>query len=76
MSQAMRFRGILRRLAIVDEGFVGDQAGLVLGAPGVRGLDPRTAALVRVGVLAAIGAPKVCLEWGSSQARGRAGGPR
>ncbi len=68
MSQAMRFQGILRRLAIVDEGFVGDQAGLVIGLPGVRVLDPRTAALVRVGVLAAIGAPEVCLEWSSSQA--------
>ena len=56
------------RLAIVDEGFVGDQAGLMLGPPGGRVLDPKTAALVRVGVLAAIGAPEVCLEWGSSQA--------
>jgi hypothetical protein len=37
MSQAMRFQGILRRLAIVDEGFVGDQAGLVFGLPGVAG---------------------------------------
>ena len=68
MGQAVRYQEILRRLAIVDEGFVGDYAGLVLGAPGVRGLDPRTAALVRVGVLAAIGAPEVCLEWSSSQA--------
>ena len=65
----MRYQEILRRLAIVDEGFVGDQAGLVLGLPpGVRALDPKTAALVRVGVLAAIGAPEVCLEWSSSQA--------
>ena len=31
-------------------------------------LDPKTAALVRVGVLAAIGAPEVCLEWGSIHA--------
>ena len=68
MSQAMRFQGILRRLAIVDEGFVGDQAGLVLGLPGVHVLDPKTAAPVRVGVLAATGAPEVCLEWSSSQA--------
>jgi alkylhydroperoxidase/carboxymuconolactone decarboxylase family protein YurZ len=68
MGQAVRYQEILRRLAIVDEGFVGDQAGLVLDRPGVRVLDPRTAALVRVGVLAAIGAPEVCLEWSSSQA--------
>jgi len=64
----MRYQEILRRLAIVDEGFVGDQAGLVLGPDGARVLDLKTAALVRVGVLAAIGAPEVCLEWSSSQA--------
>jgi hypothetical protein len=68
MSQAMRFQGILRRLAIVDEGFAGDYVGLVLDRPGVRVLDPRTRALMRAGVLAAIGAPEVCLEWSSSQA--------
>ena len=68
MGRAVRYQEILRRLAIVDEGFVGDQAGLVLDPPGVRALDPKTAALVRVGVLAAIGAPEVCLEWSSSQA--------
>jgi alkylhydroperoxidase/carboxymuconolactone decarboxylase family protein YurZ len=59
---------VRRRLAIVDEGFVGDQAGLGLGLPGPGVLDSRTAALVRVGVLAAIGAPEVCLEWSASQA--------
>jgi alkylhydroperoxidase/carboxymuconolactone decarboxylase family protein YurZ len=68
MDPAVRYQEILRRLAIVDEGFVGDQAGLMLGPPGVRILDPKTAALVRVGVLAAIGAPEVCREWSSSQA--------
>jgi len=68
MGRAVRFEEILRRLAVVDEGFVGDQAGLVLGLPGACGLDSRTAALVRVGALAAIGAPEVCLEWSSSQA--------
>ena len=68
MGRAVRYQEILRRLAIVDEGFVGDWAGLVLGPSGVRGLDTKTAALVRVGVLAAIGAPEVCLEWSSSQA--------
>ena len=57
MGRAVRYQEILRRLAIVDEGFVGDQAGLVLGPPGVQDLDPKTAALVRVGALAAIGAP-------------------
>lgn len=64
----MRYQEILRRLAIVDEGFIGDHAGLAPGLTGVWGLDPKTAALVRVGSLAAIGAPEVCLEWSSSQA--------
>jgi len=68
MSQAVRFQEILRRLAIVDEGFVGDQAGLALGLPAAGVLDPKTAALARVGALAAIGAPEVCLEWSASQA--------
>ena len=68
MGQAVRHQEILRRLAIVDEKFVGDQAGLGLGLPEARVLDPKIAALVRVGVLAAIGAPEVCLEWSSSQA--------
>jgi 4-carboxymuconolactone decarboxylase len=68
MDPAVRYQEILRRLAIVDEGFVGDHAGLVLGPAGVRVLDTKTAALVRVGVLEAIGAPEVCLEWSSSHA--------
>ena len=68
MAQMMRFREILRRLAIVDEGFADDQAGLGLGLRESWALDPRTAALVRVGALAAIGSPEVCLEWSTSQA--------
>jgi alkylhydroperoxidase/carboxymuconolactone decarboxylase family protein YurZ len=68
MGRTVGYQEILRRLAIVDEAFVGDQAGLVLGLPGAQVLDPKTAALVRVGVLAAIGAPEVCLEWSSSHA--------
>ena len=68
MDRVVSYQEVLRRLAIVDEGFVGDQAGLVLDPPGAGVLDPKTAALVRVGVLAAIGAPEVCLEWSSSRA--------
>ena len=51
MSQTVRFQEILRRLAIIDEGFVEDQAGLELGLPSAQVLDPKTAALVRVGAL-------------------------
>ena len=53
MAQTVKFQEILRRLAIIDEGFVEDQAGLGLGLRGDWVLDPKTAALVRVGALAA-----------------------
>lgn len=68
MSQTATFRDVLRRLAIIDEGFVEDHAGLGFGLPGTRPLDPKTAALVQVGALVAIGSPPVCLEWGTSRA--------
>jgi alkylhydroperoxidase/carboxymuconolactone decarboxylase family protein YurZ len=67
MNQTVRFQEILRRLAIIDEGFVEDQAGLELGLPASL-LDPKTAALVRVGALVAIGSPGVCLEWSTTRA--------
>jgi alkylhydroperoxidase/carboxymuconolactone decarboxylase family protein YurZ len=68
MGQTVRFQEILRRLAIIDEGFVADHAGLGLGLPASRCLDPKTAALVRVGALAAIGSPGACLEWSTARA--------
>ena len=68
MGQIARFQEILRKLAIIDEGFAEDQAGLGLGLPGSRLLDPKTAALVRVGALVAIGSPPACLEWSSTRA--------
>jgi hypothetical protein len=46
----------------------GDQAGLGLGMPADWALDAKTAALVRVGALAAIGSPEVCLEWSATRA--------
>ena len=68
MGQTARFQEILRRMAIIDEAFVEDHAGLALGLPASRCLDPKTAALVRVGALAAIGSPEVCLEWSTTRA--------
>jgi hypothetical protein len=68
MGQIMRFQEILRKLAIIDEGFLADQARLGLDPAGPTALDAKTAALVRVGVLAAIGAPAVGLEWGTTRA--------
>jgi alkylhydroperoxidase/carboxymuconolactone decarboxylase family protein YurZ len=58
----------LRKLAIIDERIVEGQAGLSLALPTSELLDPKTAALVQLGVLVAIGAPSVCLEWGTSRA--------
>jgi alkylhydroperoxidase/carboxymuconolactone decarboxylase family protein YurZ len=68
MGRTVQHEEILRRLAIIDERFVEDQAGLGLGLDTARVLDPKTAALVRVGALAAIGSPAVCLEWASARA--------
>jgi LuxR family transcriptional regulator, maltose regulon positive regulatory protein len=49
MSQTARFRETLRKLAMIDEGFVKDEAGLALGPAGTSALDPKTAALLQVG---------------------------
>ena len=68
MGQTVRFEEILRRLAIIDETFVEDQAGLGLGLPGSALLDRKTAALVQMGALVAIGSPAVCLEGGVGRA--------
>jgi 4-carboxymuconolactone decarboxylase len=52
----------------IDEGFVEDQAGLGLGLAGTSPLDPKTAALLQVGVSVALGSPAVCLEWSAGRA--------
>ena len=70
MGQAVSFQEVLRRLAIIDERCVEDQAGLSLALPTPALLDPKTAALVQVGVLVALGSPAVCLEWGTTRALG------
>jgi 4-carboxymuconolactone decarboxylase len=68
MTQAGRFQEVLRRLAIIDERFVEDQAGIGLGLSASRVLDRKTAALVQVGALVAIRSPAVCLEWSTTRA--------
>ena len=50
MGQTARFQETLRRLAMIDDGFAEDQAGLGLGVAGTSALDPKTAALLQVGV--------------------------
>ena len=68
MSQAVRFQETLRRLAMIDEAFVEDQAKLGMGPAGTVALDPRTAALLQLGASVATGAPGVCLEWSTTRA--------
>ena len=68
VDQTARFQEILRRLAMIDEGFVESETGLGLGLAGVSVLDPKTAALLRVGASVAIGSPAVCLEWSAGRA--------
>ena len=68
MGRTVRFQETLRRLAMIDEGFVEDQAGLGLGPVKTSALDPKTAALLHVAVSVAIGSPAVCLEWSTSRA--------
>ena len=68
MGQRVRFQQILRGLAIIDEDVVQDQAGLGLGQAEAWVLDPKTAELVRVAALVAIGSPAVCLEWSTTRA--------
>jgi 4-carboxymuconolactone decarboxylase len=68
MGQTARHREILRRLAILDEGIVEDLAGPGLSPARSGVLELKTAALVRVAALAAIGSPTVCLEWSATRA--------
>lgn len=69
MEQTARSRELLRRLAMIDEDLVEDQAGLALALAESHSLDPKTVALIPVGAAAAIGAAPVTLEWSTGQAR-------
>jgi 4-carboxymuconolactone decarboxylase len=68
MGQTVRFQETLRRLAMIDEGFIEDEVGLGLGPPASSALDSKTAALLQVGVSVALGSPAVCLEWSAGRA--------
>jgi len=62
-TQALRTRLATERRSGGHEAFVEDQAGLRLGQAGELALDPKTAALLQLGVSVAIGSPAVCIEW-------------
>ena len=68
MSETARFQETLRRLAMVDEAFVGDQAGLWLEPAERLALDAKTVSLLQLAVSVATGSPGVCLEWSTTRA--------
>ena len=68
MGQTIRFQETLRRLAIIDEGFITGEAGLGLGLAQISALDPKTAALLQLGASVASGSSAVCLEWSTGLA--------
>ena len=68
MGQTERFQETLRRLAMIDESFVEDEARLGLGPAVTWALDPKTVALLRVGASVASGSSAVCLEWSAGRA--------
>jgi 4-carboxymuconolactone decarboxylase len=68
MSETARFQETLRRLAMVDEAFVGCQAGLGFAPAGKLALDAKTVSLLQLAVSVATGSPGVCLEWSTARA--------
>lgn len=68
MGQTARFQETLRRLAMIDEGFVEEEARLGLSQAATWTLDPKTVALLQVGASVALGSSAVCLEWSAGRA--------
>ena len=68
MSQTVRFQETLRRLAMIDEGFVEDQARLRMDLAGTPALHPKIAALLQLGASVASGAPPLCVGWCTGRA--------
>ena|ERR1700734_2084086 len=68
MSETARFQETLRRLSMIDEGFVRDETGLDLGPRGTLALDAKAAALLQLAVAVAIGPPGACVAWSTTRA--------
>lgn len=68
MSQTVRFQETLRRLAMIDERFVEDQAGLGMDPAGTSALHPKVAALLQLSASVASGAPPICVGWSTGRA--------
>ena len=58
----------LRRLAMIDEGYVEAELKLGLDLAGTSALDPKTEALLQVGASIAMGSSSVCVEWSAVRA--------
>ena len=68
MDQTVRFQEILRKLTMIDEGFIEGETRIGLSLAGTSALDPKTAALLRVGVSVASGSSAACLQWSITRA--------
>jgi alkylhydroperoxidase/carboxymuconolactone decarboxylase family protein YurZ len=68
MNPTARFQENLRRLAMIDDSFVEDQARLGLALDTTAALEPKVAALLQLGASVAAGSPGVCLEWSTTRA--------
>jgi 4-carboxymuconolactone decarboxylase len=53
---------------MIDEGFVEDEARLVLDQVVALALEPKTVALLRLGASVANGSSAVCLQWSAGRA--------
>src|SRR5215472_17941228 len=67
-NQPASFHETLRRLAIIDEAFVGERAGIGLYPAAPLALDAKTVALLQLAVSVAIGSSAACVEWSTARA--------
>jgi len=65
-SQSASFHETLRRLAMIDEEFVGERAGIGLYPAAPLTLDAKTIALLQLAVSVAIGSSAACVEWSTT----------
>ena len=68
MGQTVRFQETLRRLAMIDERFVEDDAGLAISPARESALEAKTSALLQLAASVALGSPAVCVEWSAGRA--------
>ena len=59
---------ILRKLTMIDEGFIEGETRIALSLAGTSALDSKTAALLRIGVAVAAGSSAACLHWSTTRA--------